>query len=135
MSSAFTPGQSLPAHTRPPFDAGQLQEYANASGDHNPIHLDPKFAEQAGFPSVIVHGMLSMAYLGDYIRQVFPQEKFQVKRFRSRFKKVTFPSDSLTLKGEIKAISPEGVLNVSLWAENQKGEITVDGDADLIPQT
>lgn len=34
--------------------------YAEASGDHNPIHLDPAAAMANGLPTVIAHGMLLM---------------------------------------------------------------------------
>jgi acyl dehydratase len=35
--------------------------YADASGDHNPIHLDDEVARAAGLPGVIVHGLASLA--------------------------------------------------------------------------
>ena len=35
--------------------------YAGASGDFNPIHIDPEFAKQVGLPSNILHGLWSMA--------------------------------------------------------------------------
>ena len=37
-----------------------LRRYADASGDHNPIHLDPGAARAVGLPGVIAHGMLVM---------------------------------------------------------------------------
>jgi acyl dehydratase len=37
-----------------------LREYAEAAGDHNPIHLDPHAAAAAGLPGTIAHGMLVM---------------------------------------------------------------------------
>jgi acyl dehydratase len=37
-----------------------LAHYAEASGDHNPIHLDPAAAAALGLPTVIAHGMLVM---------------------------------------------------------------------------
>lgn len=38
-----------------------LRAYAEASGDHNPIHLDDDAARALGLPGVIAHGMLSWA--------------------------------------------------------------------------
>jgi len=38
-----------------------LRAYADASGDPNPIHLDPEVAAQVGLPGVIAHGMLTLA--------------------------------------------------------------------------
>lgn len=38
-----------------------LRRYAEASGDHNPIHLDDSAAEALGLPGVVAHGMLTSA--------------------------------------------------------------------------
>ena len=35
--------------------------YAGASGDFNPIHIDPEFAKAVGLPGNILHGLYSMA--------------------------------------------------------------------------
>jgi len=38
-----------------------LVRYAEASGDHNPIHQDETVARSVGLPGVIAHGMFTMA--------------------------------------------------------------------------
>lgn len=38
-----------------------IKDYAGASGDDNPIHLDEKYAKEHGFSGKIAHGMLTMA--------------------------------------------------------------------------
>ncbi|WP_170124657.1 MaoC/PaaZ C-terminal domain-containing protein [Nocardioides silvaticus] len=38
-----------------------LVAYAQASGDHNPIHQDEDVARMVGLPGVIAHGMYTMA--------------------------------------------------------------------------
>ena len=37
----------------------QIARYARASGDHNPIHLDPEFAATSQFGGIVAHGMLT----------------------------------------------------------------------------
>ncbi|HVB14619.1 MAG TPA: MaoC/PaaZ C-terminal domain-containing protein [Candidatus Dormibacteraeota bacterium] len=37
-----------------------ISAYAEASGDHNPIHLDLEYARQAGLPATIAHGLLTL---------------------------------------------------------------------------
>lgn len=44
-----------------------LKQYADASGDQNPIHQDEVFAKSVGLPDVIAHGMLTMALVGKYV--------------------------------------------------------------------
>ena len=127
-------GQTLQPLEKPPITREQLRQYAHASGDMNPIHLDEKFALEAGFPSVIVHGMLSMAFLGDQLAMNFPEDSWQIARFRVRFRKVTFPGDVIRCEGKVKKVSPEGWLTVSIATKNQKGEITTEGEAEVRPR-
>ena len=128
----FEPNQMLKTVTQPPITKEQLKQYALASGDDNPIHLDDQFAQQAGFPSVIVHGMLSMGFLGDCLSLNFPNERFELKNFNCRFKKVTFPGDVITSGGKIRSVNSDGSLTVTLWTEtmgNRGWVIGVPGDA------
>ncbi len=127
--------QLLKPLVKPSITREQLQEYAIASEDNNPIHLDEVFAKKAGFPSVIAHGMLSMAFLGDCLNYNFPPEKFELKKFSCRFKKVTFPGDIITSSGKIKGVNPDGSLIVTLWSENQSGQHTLEGEALMTPRT
>lgn len=43
------------------LDRARIRAYADASGDHNPIHLDEAAARRYGLAGVVAHGMLSMA--------------------------------------------------------------------------
>lgn len=128
----FEPNELLKPLEKPPITKEQLRDYARASGDNNPIHLDDTFAKSAGFPSVIAHGMLSMAFMGDLIDFNFPPSQYKLKQFSCRFKKVTFPGDVITSKGKVKSIDSEGKITLTLWAENQTGEHTVEGEAVVI---
>jgi acyl dehydratase len=42
-------------------DADQSYRYASASGDHNPIHVDPEVARSAGLSDVILQGLCTLA--------------------------------------------------------------------------
>jgi acyl dehydratase len=43
----------------------QLHAYADAAGDHNPIHVDPDYARGTPFGGTIAHGMLVLAMIGE----------------------------------------------------------------------
>ncbi|MHA1938277.1 MAG: MaoC/PaaZ C-terminal domain-containing protein [Candidatus Thorarchaeota archaeon] len=45
----------------------QAARYAEASGDHNPIHLDSEFAISVGLPGVILHGLCTLAFASQTI--------------------------------------------------------------------
>jgi len=59
-------GQALPPLTKH-VTVEQIRQYAEASGDRNPIHLDETFARSAGLPGVIAHGMLTMAFANQMV--------------------------------------------------------------------
>lgn len=67
-SPSFVSGQELPEQI---FFVHRenLRDYATASGDHNPIHLDEEFAQSVGLPNVIAHGMYTMALAGEAIHR------------------------------------------------------------------
>ncbi|MCL6477558.1 MAG: MaoC family dehydratase N-terminal domain-containing protein, partial [Peptococcaceae bacterium] len=45
-------------------DVLQLRQFAEASGDFNPVHIDVAYARRAGLDGVVAQGMLTMAQLG-----------------------------------------------------------------------
>lgn len=51
---------------------GDIQAFADVSGDHNPVHLDAAFAETTMFKGRIAHGMLSAAYISATIAGDLP---------------------------------------------------------------
>ena len=84
-----------------------LKQYADASGDQNPIHQDEAFAQSVGLPNVIAHGMYTMALAGEAIRNWVGSEK-SLTEFSTRFAKpVVVPAGEdvpLTFTGKISAI-------------------------------
>ncbi|WP_028653555.1 MaoC/PaaZ C-terminal domain-containing protein [Nocardioides halotolerans] len=46
-----------------------LVAYAEASGDHNPIHQDEQVARSVGLPGVIAHGMYTMALAARFVEE------------------------------------------------------------------
>ena len=63
-----------------------LKQYADASGDQNPIHQDEEFAISVGLPNVIAHGMLTMALVGKYVSDLAGGSE-KVREFGGRFTK------------------------------------------------
>ncbi len=63
MSTTLSAGDVLAPRTFTVTRA-DLVAYAEASGDHNPIHQDEEVALSVGLPGVIAHGMYTLALVG-----------------------------------------------------------------------
>jgi 3-hydroxybutyryl-CoA dehydratase len=51
---------------------GDVQKFADLSGDHNPVHLDDAFARTTRFNGRIAHGMLSASFVSTTIASRLP---------------------------------------------------------------
>ena len=114
-------GQSLPELTKQ-VTVEQIQQYAEVSGDRNPIHLDETFARSVGLPGVIAHGMLTMAFANQLVTDWLGDRRW-LKRLQARFAGMVLPGDQLTCSGSVTA-KDEATRRVviSLTVTNQRGE-------------
>ncbi|MFQ5521868.1 MAG: MaoC family dehydratase [Candidatus Methylomirabilia bacterium] len=123
-------GDEMPALAKPPLQRIQLTRYAGASGDFNPIHVDEEFAKAAGMGGVFAHGMLSMGFVAQSITDWLGAGS--VKTLGVRFAGLVRPGDVVTCKGRVVAKSSKDnqhLIDLEVWAENQKGEKVVTGKA------
>ncbi len=131
MSERQPMTEALPPLDKAPITTTQLVQYAGASGDFNRIHYDEPFAKEGGFPSVIAHGMLSMAFFGQLVAD-WAGGPHNVVRLGARFKAVTFPGDRITVGGEvIGRDEAAGTVELTLWAKKPDGTVTLEGSATV----
>ena len=82
-----------------PVSLDQPERYADASGDHNAIHLDVAVAKGAGLPGVILHGLCSMAFASrDIVDRACGGDPALLKFLSVRFARPVFPGTTLTLQ-------------------------------------
>jgi acyl dehydratase len=114
-------GQSLPELTKQ-VTVEQIQQYAEASGDRNPIHVDETFARSVGLPGVIAHGMLTMAFANQLVTDWLGDRR-PLKRLQARFAGMVLPGDQLSCSGSVTS-KDEATRRVviSLAVTNQRGE-------------
>jgi len=123
-------GDDLPPLTKPAIDRVQIVRYAASSGDFNRLHLDEPYAHAVGFPGLFAPGMLAMAFVGQLLTAWL--RRGHVRKLSARFVKIVWPNDELTCHGRIAELRREGgacYADVELWAENQKGELVLRGQA------
>ena len=99
-------GDILPELITEPITSSTLSEYAKASGDYNPIHLDAQLAKKVGLPNVIAHGMLIMSYLARSITNHIDQ--VLVKEYGVKFSSMINLDDILCCKGRVTNVSKVG---------------------------
>ena len=133
-------GQELPSMVKPPIMQDQLDRYAAASGDFNPIHLNEVAARRVGLDGIIAHGMLSMAFLGQYVSQLIASDpQALLANLKVRYMGMVRLGDTLTCCGVVKnSASGDGqtTITIECWAQNQRGEKVTAGEAGVVvPQT
>ncbi|MCE2465784.1 MAG: MaoC family dehydratase [Dehalococcoidia bacterium] len=79
----------------------QIARYAEASGDNNPLHLDPAFASQSQFGVVVAHGMLTLAFVSEMLTGAFGRHWLESGRLKVRLKAPAYPGDELRTWGEV----------------------------------
>ena len=125
-------GSVLPDLRKTPITKVQLVKYAGASGDYNLIHTDDETARSVGLEGVIAHGMLSMAFLGEYLCWLAGPES--IRRLSVRFSEMVRPGDTLTCRGRVKERTTGNAgsrLQLEVWAENQRAERVTFGEAEV----
>jgi len=101
-----------------------LVRYAEASGDHNPIHQDEDVARSVGLPGVIAHGMYTMALAARAVGEWFPGA--EVVSLGCKFTNpVVVPAEGgveVEVGGEAKETDDDGLTTVALTVtcEGQK---------------
>jgi len=128
----ITVGDELPALVKGPIQQIQLTRYAGASGDFNPIHQDDEFARAAGMGGVFAHGMLSMGFVGQVVTDWAGPAA--VRKLSVRFAGLVRLKDTITCRGRVLDKSSKNdrhLVDLEVWAENQKGERVVTGKATV----
>ena len=118
--SELKAGDSIPEFKVTP-DKYLPHRYAGASGDFNPIHIDPEFARAVGLPGNILHGLWMMAQVARGNAQLADGDPRALKRLSVQFRGMGFPEQELVVSGTVKEAGNGRVLvdTVAAQGENQ----------------
>ncbi|MGI8660509.1 MAG: MaoC/PaaZ C-terminal domain-containing protein [Thermoleophilaceae bacterium] len=104
--------------------------YAGASGDFNPIHIDPEFAKQVGLPQNILHGLYSMALVARANVAAAGGDPRSLRRLSVQFRGMGLPEQEITVSGTVKQAG-EGRVVVDTVAEQGGKKIIKNAEAEL----
>jgi acyl dehydratase len=99
--------------------------YAAASGDFNPIHVDPAVGQLAGLQGAILQGMCTFSWLGE-VCAAWLGDPGRVRRLRARFSRPVQVGDQLRFTGRCLGVE-RGLVRIELAAVNQRGEEVLKG--------
>ncbi|MBI4338967.1 MAG: MaoC family dehydratase [Chloroflexi bacterium] len=110
----------------------QILRYAHASGDMNPVHLDPEFAAQGPFGQIVAHGMLALAFLSEMLAGAFGRPWAESGRLKVRFRAPVYPGDTVTAYGRITKLTNQDVVaqvQCTVGCRKADGQEVITGDA------
>ena len=104
--------------------------YAGASGDFNPIHIDPEFAKQAGLPGNILHGLYGMAQVARANAAAAGDDPRRLKRLSVQFRGMGFPEKEIVVTGTVKE-ARDGRVVIDTVAEQDGNKIIRNAEAEI----
>jgi acyl dehydratase len=114
------------------IDTDQTYRYAEASGDHMPIHLDEEVAKSVGLPGIIIHGLCTMAFTSwAAVQEVCNGDPRRLARLAVRFSRPVLPGQQITTTfwaaGEVN-----GNRTYGFETRNDQSEVVIkDGLAEV----
>ena len=116
----FGQGEQVPELRVTP-DKYLPHRYAGASGDFNPIHIDPEFAKQVGLPGNILHGLYMMAVVAQANTGLADGDPRALKRLSVQFRGMGTPEQELVVTGAVKEADGNRVVvdTIAAQGDNQ----------------
>jgi acyl dehydratase len=132
MAARFGVGSKASEILSTGLTRAQIVQYAGASGDFNPVHVDEIFAtERAGYPSVFAHGMLTMGLTAQALTTWLGTGS--LTRFGVQFRCQVWPGDKLTATMTVVDVRPGSgdklTIDVNVQTENGAGDVVLIGYA------
>jgi len=109
-----------------------IRQFAELSGDFNPIHLDDTYAATTRFKKRIAHGMISGALISSAIANKIGQGTIYLGQTMT-FVSPVYVDEEILIKLEIQHIREDkGIATVSTLVQKSTGEAVVKGEATVL---
>ncbi|HUL36682.1 MAG TPA: MaoC family dehydratase [Thermodesulfobacteriota bacterium] len=111
-----------------------IELFAKATGDFNPVHLDQAYAEKTMFKGRIAHGLLSVGLLSAVLGTIFPGHGTIYLSQEIKFLVPVRIEDTITARVEVLELIPEkNRARFRTSCTNQDGKLVADGIAWVMP--
>jgi acyl dehydratase len=123
------PGEDLPQLRVTP-DKYLPHRYAGASGDFNPIHIDPEFAKAVGLPGNILHGLYTMAQVARAHTDAAGGDPRTLRRLSVQFRGMAAPEQEIAVTATVRE-ADDGSVVTDTVAEQGGNQIIRNAEATL----
>ncbi len=104
--------------------------YAGASGDFNPIHIDPEFGKLVGLGGVILHGLCTLGFVAKSVTD-WSGDPGALKRLKCRFAAPVHLEDTVTTEAKVSKVEGSKA-QLDIRVTNQDGvEVLTMTQADI----
>ncbi len=115
------------------FTAYDVEQFAQISGDKNPIHLDRKYAKKSRFGDVIVHGILVSGLISKMIGMDLPGEGSIYLEQNLQFRKPVYVGEKVLAIVKIIDVNKEKhIYDLETNIYNEKNDCAVRGTAKVL---
>ena len=104
--------------------------FADATDDHQWIHIDPERAANGPFGGTIAHGMLVLAFVSEMLTAAFGRAWLETGRLKIRFRAPARPGDTVTATGRITK-AEDNHLTCAVECRSSSSEVLIDGSAEV----
>ncbi len=128
---SFTVGQTAEVSTV--VTSREIELFAEATGDKNPVHLDEEVAAKTQFGGRIAHGMLTAGFVSAAIASKLPGPGSIYLSQSLRFTRPVRIGDTVKVKLEIiEVITAKRRVRLATICTNQNGDTVMDGEATVM---
>ena len=111
-----------------------IENFARATGDSNPIHLDETYAKGTIFKTRVAHGMLLAGVLSGILGMEFPGIGTIYMSQTLKFTKPVFIGDTITFHLNVLEINTEkNRLRIETVCNKSGGDMVLKGEALVMP--
>ncbi len=109
-----------------------IRQFAEMSGDFNPIHLDDEYAKKTRFGRRIAHGMICGALISRTLAMELEGGGIYLSQ-TMKFQQPVFVDDVLTIELLVASMREEkGIASIETIVKKQTGEVCVKGEAMIM---
>jgi 3-hydroxybutyryl-CoA dehydratase len=104
--------------------------YAGASGDFNPIHIDPEFAKAVGLPNTILHGLYMMGLVARAATEAAGGDPRSLKRLSVQFRGMGAPETEIAVSGAVESVE-DGRATIDVVAAQGENQTIRNAQAEI----